>query len=99
VKADVLRVLDEARMPASPLMSPQEVLDDPHVQSMGFLKPVDFRGTAGPAPLMETPFRMSETPGSIRHRAPLLGEHTEEVLESLLYDAGQIEDLRARAVI
>jgi crotonobetainyl-CoA:carnitine CoA-transferase CaiB-like acyl-CoA transferase len=49
--------------------------------------------------VIETPFRMSETPGTIRTRAPLLGEHTDEVMATLGYDAAGIADLRARAVI
>jgi crotonobetainyl-CoA:carnitine CoA-transferase CaiB-like acyl-CoA transferase len=98
-KAEALGILDAARVPASPLLSPQDALDDPHVQAMGFMKPMDFPGTAGPAPIIETPFRMSETPGSIRTRAPLLGEHTDAVLSTLGYDAAQIAELRARSVI
>jgi crotonobetainyl-CoA:carnitine CoA-transferase CaiB-like acyl-CoA transferase len=98
-KADVLKLLDAARIPASPLLSPQGALDDPHVKAMKFLQPMDFPGAAAPAPVMETPFRMSLTPGSIRGRAPLLGEHTNSVMSELGYDAGQIADLRARGVI
>jgi crotonobetainyl-CoA:carnitine CoA-transferase CaiB-like acyl-CoA transferase len=98
-KAEALGILDAARVPASPLLSPQDALDDPHVQAMSFMKPMDFPGTAGPAPIIETPFRMSATPGSIRTRAPLLGEHTDAVMSTLGYDAAQIAELRARAVI
>jgi crotonobetainyl-CoA:carnitine CoA-transferase CaiB-like acyl-CoA transferase len=42
---------------------------------------------------------MSATPGSIRHRAPLLGEHTDEVLGEIGYDAAQIAELRADAIV
>ena len=98
-KAEALAVLDAARVPASALYSPQDVLDDPHVQAMGYLKPLPFPGASKPAPIIETPFRMSATPGTIRSRAPLLGEHTDQVLGELGYAAAQIADLRARAVI
>jgi crotonobetainyl-CoA:carnitine CoA-transferase CaiB-like acyl-CoA transferase len=98
-KAEALAILDAARVPASALYSPQDVLDDPHVKAMGYLKPVPFPGTSKPAPIIETPFRMSATPGTIRTRAPLLGEHTDAVLGELGYGAGQIADLRARSVI
>jgi crotonobetainyl-CoA:carnitine CoA-transferase CaiB-like acyl-CoA transferase len=88
-----------ARIPASALLSPQDALDDAHVKAMHFMKEVDFPGTPRPAPLIEMPFRMSETPGSIRTRAPLLGEHTEEVLTELGYNGAEIADLRTRAVV
>jgi crotonobetainyl-CoA:carnitine CoA-transferase CaiB-like acyl-CoA transferase len=92
-------LLDEARVPAAPLLSPQDALDDPHVKAMNFLQPVEFPGAARPAPLIETPFRMSRTPGTIRGRAPLLGEHTESILETLGYGPEQIRGLRERSVI
>ena len=50
-------------------------------------------------PILETPFRMSATPGTIRTRAPLLGEHTDDILAEVGYDADRIADLRARQII
>ena len=43
--------------------------------------------------------RLSETPGSIRRRAPLLGEHTDEILASLGYSREAIAALREKAVV
>lgn len=98
-KAEVLELLEMAKMPAAPLHSTQEVLDDPHIQAMGYLKRVPFPGASRDVPIVETPFRMSATPGSIRHRAPLLGEHTDEVLREIGYDTAQIAELRADAIV
>ncbi len=98
-KAEVLELLEQAKMPAAPLHSTQEVLDDPHIQAMGYLKRVPFPGASRDVPIIETPFRMSATPGSIRHRAPLLGEHTDQVLGEIGYDAAQIAGLRANAIV
>jgi crotonobetainyl-CoA:carnitine CoA-transferase CaiB-like acyl-CoA transferase len=42
---------------------------------------------------------MSATPGTIRRRAPLLGEHTDEVLAEIGLDADRVADLRARQII
>ena len=95
----VLTALEEAKLPAAPLRSPQEVLDDAHVAAMGYLQRVPFPGAAKPVPIVETPVRLSATPGTIRTRAPLLGEHTEEILAELGYDVAHIQDLRAREVI
>lgn len=98
-KAEVMTLLDEAKMPAAPLYSTQEVLDDPHVQAMGYLQRVPYPGAARDVPIIETPFRMSATPGTIRHRAPLLGEHTDEVLGEIGYDTAGIERLRADKIV
>ncbi|MBU9764274.1 CoA transferase [Mycobacterium sp. TNTM28] len=98
-KAQVLELLEKAKMPAAPLHSTQDVLDDPHVQAMGYLQRVAFPGASREVPIIETPFRMSATPGTIRRRPPLLGEHTDEVLGEIGYDAAQIAELRANAIV
>jgi crotonobetainyl-CoA:carnitine CoA-transferase CaiB-like acyl-CoA transferase len=98
-KAEALAALEAAKLPAAPLNSPQEVLDDPHVEAMGYLKRVPFPGASKPVPLIETPFRLSATPGSIRRRAPLLGEHTDEVLGEIGYGTSEIADLRRDGII
>ena len=98
-KAELLAALEAARMPSAPLYSTRDALDDPHVQAMGYLEKVPFPGAARPVPIIETPFRMSATPGTIRTRAPLLGEHTDEILGEIGYGAGQIADLRAREIV
>ncbi|PRC54053.1 CoA transferase, partial [Mycobacterium sp. ITM-2017-0098] len=58
-KAEVLELLEAAKLPAAPMHSTQEVLDDPHVQAMGYLRRVPFPGTPHDVPIIETPFRLS----------------------------------------
>ncbi len=96
---ECLAELDEARLPAGPVLSPQQALDHEHVQAMRFMLPVDYPGLAKPAPVADTPIRLSETPGGIAHRAPVLGEHTDEVLGELGYDDEAIAALRDARVI
>jgi crotonobetainyl-CoA:carnitine CoA-transferase CaiB-like acyl-CoA transferase len=98
-KAEILTLLETAKLPAAPMHSTREVLDDPHVQAMGYLQRVPFPGAPVDVPIIETPFRMSATPGTIRRRAPLLGEHTDEVLGEIGYDGDQIAGLRDRGII
>lgn len=90
---------EAARLPGSPVLSPLEAVNDPHVQAMGYLKPLSYPGLPEPAPIIETPFRLSATPGTIRHRAPTIGEHTDAVLAELGFDAAAIAGLRQRGVL
>jgi crotonobetainyl-CoA:carnitine CoA-transferase CaiB-like acyl-CoA transferase len=98
-KAEALALLEAAKLPAAPLLSTQEVLDDPHVEAMGYLPRVPFPGAPRPVPIVETPFRLSATPGTIRTRAPGLGEHTDEVLGEIGYRAHEVAALRSQQVV
>lgn len=95
----VLLTMEEARIPAGPVMSPQQVLDDPHIAAKGLFQPTDYPGLSRPAPLMKTPVELSRTPGEIESRAPTLGEHTEQIMSELGYEADEIASLREARVI
>jgi crotonobetainyl-CoA:carnitine CoA-transferase CaiB-like acyl-CoA transferase len=97
--AEAIAELEKARIPAGPVLTPQQALDDPHVKATGYLQPVTYPGMAKPAPLPGSPVILSETPGEIRRRAPLLGEHTDEILTSIGYTVSEIESFRAREIV
>lgn len=96
---EVLQAMEEARIPAGPVLSPQQVLDDPHIAAKGLFQPTDYPGLSRPAPLMKTPVELSRTPGEIESRAPTLGEHTEQIMAELGYQADEIAKLREARVI
>ena len=97
--AEALATLEAARIPAGPVCSPQQVLDDPHVRATAMLEPVAYPGTPRPTPLSATPVRLSATPGGIRRRAPRLGEHTDAILTRLGYTPSEIAALRQAGVV
>ncbi|MFN0162573.1 MAG: CaiB/BaiF CoA transferase family protein [Burkholderiales bacterium] len=96
---EAIDACEARRIPCGPVLTPQQALDDPHVQAAGYMKGLDYPGIAGATPLAATPFRMSVTEAGIKGRAPLLGEHTDAILAELGYGAAVIENLRARRVI
>jgi crotonobetainyl-CoA:carnitine CoA-transferase CaiB-like acyl-CoA transferase len=97
--AEALDILGKAKIPAGPVLKPQQTLDDPHIQAMGFFQPTEFPGAPRPAPLARVPVFLSETPGAIRRRPPTLGEHTGEIMAELGYDQTAIASLRQQGVI
>src|SRR5262245_27851817 len=60
---EALELLAKAKIPAGPVLKPQQTLDDPHINAMGFFQPMEFPGPPRPAPLARVPVRLSAPPG------------------------------------
>ena len=97
--AQAIADLEGARVPAGPVYDLDDVLSDPQVKARELLRYVDYPGAPKPVPLADTAVRLSVTPGGIRHRAPMLGEHTDEVLREIGYSDGEIARLREGGVV
>jgi hypothetical protein len=97
--ADALDELEQAGVPAGAVQTPQQALDDPQAAELGLFTEVNYPGLSRPAKVVDLPVRLSRTPGGIRQRPPTVGEHTDEILAEIGYDAAAIADLRQREVV
>ena len=92
------RIFLEAGFPVGPIYNYKEVFEDPHTRAREMM--VEMKHPVeGAVPGLGIPVKLSETPGTIRRAAPLLGEHNEETLAQLGYSDKEIADLRERKVI
>jgi len=97
--AEALAELEKASIVAGEVYSPQQAIDDAHIRAAGLLAERSFPTLDATLPLAPTPIELSETPGTYRRPAPLIGEHTDEILTALGYDASEIAALHAEKVV
>ena len=91
--------MDAASVPCGPINSVERVFEDPQVQSRGMRVEMDHP-LGGVVPLVANPIRLSATPVAYRHAPPVLGQHTDEVLQSWLgIDSSELVALRARRAV
>lgn len=93
-----IEVLDAQHLANAPINTIEEVFENPQVKHLGIPKEI-CHPKMGPSKLIGSPINLSETPPRFFRAAPLLGEHTEEVLGSLGYGHEEIEQLRKSGVI
>jgi crotonobetainyl-CoA:carnitine CoA-transferase CaiB-like acyl-CoA transferase len=91
--------LEAARIPCGPCYELDEVLTDPQVSSRVLLEEIEYPDGASPIPIARLPVRLSDMPASSCCRAPMLGEHTSEVLIELGFTAEDITSFRESKVI
>jgi crotonobetainyl-CoA:carnitine CoA-transferase CaiB-like acyl-CoA transferase len=88
-----LEELERVGVPAGPINTIEQVYENPQVLARD-MKRVLPHTSAGEAPVSSSPLKLSDSPVAYRHAAPLLGEHTEQVLsERLGLSAEEIQQL------
>lgn len=97
-KHEVMRLLGDAGVPCGACQDTGEVLADPHLKARDMIVDVDYP-TRGTYQTAGCPIKLSDSPAAIT-RPPLLGEHTDDLLEALCgVDPEEIARLRADGVI
>jgi crotonobetainyl-CoA:carnitine CoA-transferase CaiB-like acyl-CoA transferase len=90
--AEWMRLLAEADIPHAPLHDLDSLIDDPHLNAVGFFRSIDHP-TEGALRVAGPAASWSKTPPSVRQYPPRLGEHGEEILREAGFSDGEIEAL------
>jgi len=94
----LVAALDAAGIPAGPVNRIGDMLADPHVRARDMVIET-VHPVAGPTRALGVPIKLSRTPGTVRRPAPLLGQHTREVLREAGYTDAQIDALVKSGVV
>jgi len=97
--ADLEATLVAHAVPTGKIYRAPEMLADPHFAARDMVVSVPHPGLEGDMKVAGVAIKMSETPGRVRHRAPLLGEHTDEYLTRLGLGGADIARLRAEKIV
>lgn len=87
------------QVPFSPVYNIADIASDPHFAAREMLVELEHPGASGRMAVAGVPIKMTETPGGVRRRAPLLSEHAGEILASLGIDGQRLQSLRERRVV
>ena len=95
--AELIAIFDQAGLPFAPIVKPEELFDDPHLNATGGLAEVRLSdglkaGQTARAALL--PFTMDGQRLGVRHQPPTQGENTDELLQSLGLSSAEIAHLR-----
>lgn len=89
---------DAAGIPAGPIQTVDQALEDPQVIARGMITDLEHP-TAGPLKVIGCPIKLNRTPAAVRTAPPLLGQHTLEVLQAAGYDDDAIKDMQLSGAI
>ena len=93
-RAEVMSSLSEVGIPAGPINTVGEILEDPHMHAREMVVELTHPDY-GPLKMLGIPIKLSDTPGAIEKAPPRFGEHNAEVLRELGYtgkDIGGFEE-------
>ena len=96
---EAIKELDKARIPVGEILKANQVAKEPHIQARKLFQEVSYPNLQKPAPIVVSPLELSENPGKIKTRAPLLGEHTNQILTELGYSEEEISSLRDKRIV
>ncbi len=96
---EVVEAMAEAGVPAGPVLNLAEALAHPQVQASDVLRATSYPGRMKTAPVAGLPFTMMRGSVGIQDHPSTTGQHTDEVLAELGYDADTIKRFRKQGVV
>src|SRR6185503_12181419 len=97
-KMEIMDILNPLDVPCGPILSMKEIAEEPSLRATGTVVEVDHP-VRGPYLTVGNPVKLSDSICDVK-RAPLLGEHTEEILTKVLgYNKKELADIKSSGAI
>ena len=96
--ASWVKALDTAGVPGGPVLTYGQALEQPQVEARKMVVDIDHP-KIGPMRALGMPAKLSETPATVRRPAPLLGQHSHEILTEAGFDRTEIEEWTTRGIV
>ena len=93
-----LALLEANDIPCGPINDYQQVFEDPQVVARELVVETEHP-TLGRLNTLGSAIKLSATPAVVTRRAPMLGEHTDEILAESGFGAGEMRELRSSGAI
>jgi crotonobetainyl-CoA:carnitine CoA-transferase CaiB-like acyl-CoA transferase len=92
-----MEILEAHRVPCGPVYSVADMMADKHFQQRGLFEQVEINGQPLKIPAIMP--KLADTPGATDWPGPEIASHTDEILQELGLNAGQIADLKSAGVV
>lgn len=97
--AEWMSILVEAAVACGPMNNMADIVKDPHVLAREMIVEVEGHAKLGTVKYPGTPIKYSETKCSIDRPAPVLGQHSEEILKEFAFTEAQIAEFKNKGIV
>ena len=96
---EAMKELEAFRIPVGEVLKAKDVMNDPHIKEKQVFKDIKYPEVNKPVPVVGPAIELSTNPGEIKTRAPLLGEHNNQILNDLGYSDAEILEFKSNRIV